>query len=87
MRPSGRVTAEGLPALILLEIVYDLRTRCGVRELACGVCRWTVRTRGRPHSVYVLGGALMLAVQVMRGPVSATQWWYAVADFLARFSG
>ena len=54
MRPSGRVTAEGLPALNLLEIVYDLRTR------------------GRPHSVYVLGGALMLAVQVMRGPVSAT---------------
>lgn len=56
-------------ALILLGIVYDLRTR------------------GRPHPVYVLGGALMLAVQLMRGPVSTTQWWYAVADFLARFSG
>ena len=56
-------------ALILLGIVYDLRTR------------------GRPHPVYVLGGALMLAVQVMRGPVSTTQSWYAVADFLARFSG
>ena len=55
-------------ALILLGIVYDLRTR------------------GRPHPAYVFGGALMLAVHVMRGPVSTTQWWYAVADFLARFS-
>lgn len=46
-----------------------------------------MRTRGRPHPAYLIGGALMLAVQVLRVPVSTTQWWYAVADFLARFSG
>jgi len=46
-----------------------------------------VRTRGRPHLTYVVGGALMLAVQVLREPVSRTHTWYAIADFLARFSG
>ncbi len=48
---------------------------------------YDMRTRGRPHPVYLFGGALMLAVQLVRIPVSTTPWWYAVADFLARFSG
>ena len=48
---------------------------------------YDMRTRGRPHPAYLIGGALMLAVQVLRGPVSTTSWWYAAADFLARFSG
>ena len=26
-------------------------------------------------------------VQLLRGPISTTQWWYGVADFLARFGG
>lgn len=46
-----------------------------------------MRTRGRPHPVYLIGGGLLLAVQVLRGPVSTTPWWYAVADCLVRFSG
>jgi hypothetical protein len=44
------------------------------------------RIRGRPHSAYVVGGVLLVAVQILRVPVSTTQWWYAFADFLARFS-
>jgi hypothetical protein len=48
---------------------------------------YDLRTRGRPHPAYVIGGAILLAVQVLRVPVSSTQWWYAVADYLARFSG
>lgn len=47
---------------------------------------YDIRTRRRPHPVYLIGGAIMVAVQVLRGPVSTTQWWYAVADFLVRFS-
>ena len=46
-----------------------------------------IRRRGRPHPVYLAGGAVMLAVQVLRLPISTTHWWYAVANFLARFSG
>jgi hypothetical protein len=45
------------------------------------------RTRGRPHVAYVVGGGVMLAVQFLRVPLSATDGWYSVADFLARFAG
>jgi hypothetical protein len=48
---------------------------------------YDVRTRGRVHPAYLIGGALLVAVQLLRGPASTTQWWYAIADFLARFSG
>ena len=43
--------------------------------------------RGRPHPANVIGGILIVSVQVLRGPASTTQGWYAIADFLARFSG
>ncbi|MEO5821582.1 MAG: hypothetical protein ABIT71_13865 [Vicinamibacteraceae bacterium] len=45
------------------------------------------RTRGRPHPTYLIGGGVVVLVQLLRGPVSATAWWYSVADFMARFSG
>ena len=46
-----------------------------------------IRTRGRPHPAYLIGGVVIVAMQLLRVPVSTTQWWYAIADFLARFSG
>jgi hypothetical protein len=45
------------------------------------------RTRGRPHPVYLIGGVAIVGVQLLRDPISTTPWWYAMADFLARFSG
>jgi hypothetical protein len=48
---------------------------------------YDVRTRGRPHLVYVIGGVIVVGVQFLRVPLSTTQSWYAIADFLARFTG
>jgi hypothetical protein len=45
------------------------------------------RTRGRIHPVYLIGGGTIVAVQFLRAPLSTTQWWYSIADFLAHFSG
>jgi hypothetical protein len=45
------------------------------------------RTRGRPHPAYLIGGASIVAVQVLRGPISTTQWWSGIVDSLARFGG
>jgi len=45
------------------------------------------RTRGRVHPTYLIGGGIIVAVQLLRAPVSTTQWWYAIADFLVHFSG
>ena len=44
------------------------------------------RTRGRPHVVYLVGGGLMIVVNLLRGPVSRTDGWHAIAETLARWS-
>jgi hypothetical protein len=46
-----------------------------------------MRTRGRPHPAYLIGGAIIVAVQVLRAPLSTTPLWYSIADFFARFGG
>jgi hypothetical protein len=45
------------------------------------------RRRGRVHPAYLIGGGIILAVQLLRAPLSTTRWWYAIADFLAGFNG
>lgn len=45
------------------------------------------RTRGRPHPAFVWGLGIVLAVQILRGPISRTESWHSFADFLARFAG
>jgi hypothetical protein len=45
------------------------------------------RTRGRPHPAYVVGGLILLAIQLLRVPVSTTHGWDSFADFVARFAG
>src|SRR3954468_19205175 len=50
--------------------------------IAAGVI-YDMRTRGRPHPTYLIGGAILLAVQVLRLPLSTTPWWFAIAGFLA----
>ena len=45
------------------------------------------RTRGRPHPVWLIGGAIMTAVIVLRGPIGETATWLALAEFLAHIAG
>lgn len=45
------------------------------------------RTRGRPHPVWLVGGAVMTAVVLVRGPLSGTSGWLAFADALAHVAG
>jgi hypothetical protein len=45
------------------------------------------RTRGRPHPTYVITGALMLALQIVRVPFSGTPAWRAVTDWLVALAG
>ena len=37
------------------------------------------RTRGRPHPVYVYGGAALVAVKLLNWPISATPAWHSFA--------
>lgn len=75
----------GLGPLRTVESVLAPALIADALVLAGMICDW--RTRGRPHPAYVIGGVIMVAVQIFRAPISRTQWWYAIADFFARFSG
>jgi len=45
------------------------------------------RTRGRPHPVYLIGGGVLLLLQLTRVPVSATPLWDSIAAGIARLGG
>ena len=37
------------------------------------------RTRGRPHPVYIYGGAALVAVKLLNWPISVTPAWHSFA--------
>ena len=45
------------------------------------------RTRGRPHRVDWIGGALLLANQLLAVPISATATWLAIASWVQSLAG
>ena len=45
------------------------------------------RTRGRPHPVYAVGGALLLADQLLAVPISGTATWMAIATWVQSLAG
>jgi hypothetical protein len=45
------------------------------------------RTRGRPHPVYWIGGALLLADQTLAIPLSATATWMSIATWVQSLAG
>lgn len=45
------------------------------------------RTRGRPHHVYVYGGLILLAAQILTVPIAATDSWMGIARFLEGLAG
>jgi hypothetical protein len=45
------------------------------------------RTRGRPHSVYVIGGAVLLVQQLLTVPFAATGTWMTIATAFEGLAG
>jgi hypothetical protein len=45
------------------------------------------RTRGRPYPVYFIAGSVILAVQILCVPLSATAAWMSVARFVESLAG
>jgi hypothetical protein len=78
LRP-GLVPPRSVAEVLMPTLLADALVLAGVV--------YDMRKRGRPHPVYLVGGGLMIAIHVLRIPVSTTAWWYAVADFLAGLSG
>lgn len=45
------------------------------------------RTRGRPHPVYLIGGAILVAQQILIVPISATPAWMSAARWVESLTG
>jgi hypothetical protein len=45
------------------------------------------RTRGRPHPVYLIGGAIMLVLHLTLVPVAESPAWQAVAAAIGHIAG
>ncbi|HEX5006952.1 MAG TPA: hypothetical protein VFV70_07550 [Hyphomonadaceae bacterium] len=45
------------------------------------------RTRGKPHPVYLIGGAVVLAYQVTRPLIGGTEAWQSVAAWIGSWGG
>ena len=45
------------------------------------------RTRGRPHAVYVIGGGILLAQQILTVPFAATQTWINIVRAFEGLAG
>ena len=45
------------------------------------------RMRGKLHRAYLIGGATVVAVQVLRIPIAGSDAWIGAAAFLASLGG
>lgn len=64
-----------IPAALLVDLLI----------VAAAVHDW--RTRGRPHRVTVIGGAIIVATQLLRAPLSTTDAWMSLAGWVQRLGG
>lgn len=44
-------------------------------------------SRGRPHKIYVIGIITLVAMQLLRVPISNTSTWLSIADWFSALSG
>lgn len=81
LAPPGAAAAGPPPAFVSLPpaLVADLLIVIAM------VYDW--RTRGRPHAVYVVGGAALLAQQVLTVPFAATATWMSIATAFEHLAG
>jgi len=79
----GRRPGLGPPPPLAIGIVPSLLLE--VLIVAGIVYDW--RRRGKPHPAWLVGGAIMAAVILLRGTIGGTAAWLAIANALAHIAG
>lgn len=74
--PPGPIQAPPVIVTVPPALVADL--------LVVAAIAYDWKRRGRPHPVWIVGGALLLVLQVTRPLVAATPEWEAMAAMLGR---
>jgi hypothetical protein len=81
--PDAPLPGQGPPPPIVT--TYTAAVIVDLLLLAAIAFDW--KTRGRPHPVYLIGGAALLLVQFSRGPLSETPAWQAIIAWLLALVG
>lgn len=76
---------EGVVALRLPSVAVSIPAGLVADLLIVAAMVHDWRTRGRVHAAYWVGLAVVVAVQVLRVPLAATSFWYAVTDWFLSF--
>lgn len=74
--PPGPIQAPPVIVTVPPALVADL--------LILAAIAYDWKSRGRPHPVWIVGGVLLVAMQVTRPLIAATPQWEAAAAMLAR---
>jgi hypothetical protein len=84
VRPEGMsAPGQGMPPSVAFALVPS--SLANVLLAVAIVADW--RRRGRPHPAYLAAGAFIVAIQLVRIPVSGTSAWHAVTTWLLRLNG
>lgn len=81
--PDSPAPGQGRPPP--LEVTYPAAILVDLLLLAAIIYDW--RTRGRPHPVYLIGGAALLLMQFSHTFVADSGAWNATLDALLRLAG
>jgi len=68
-------------------VVFTVPAALVTDRLLVAAMTYDWRTRGRPHPVYIAGGALVLAKQLLIVPMSLTPQWIAAVQQFERLRG
>jgi hypothetical protein len=80
---TGAIPATGAPPAV--SQIFAASLIADLMLLAAIAFDW--RTRGRPHQVYLIGGAALIVFQATRTMVSETAAWQAIASWIAGLAG
>ncbi len=83
LAPDSPAPGQGPPPPI--EITFPAAVMVDVLLVAAIIYDW--RARGRPHPVYLIGGAALVLVQFSRSALAGTDAWSVTLDALARLAG
>lgn len=85
--PNAPPYPPGLPQITPPPVAMTVGPALVADLLLIAAIAYDWRTRGRPHPVYLIGGAVLLLIQLTAVPVSESAAWQATAAAIGRIAG
>jgi len=85
--PNAPPLPAGLPAVSAPPVFVAITPSLLGDILLVIAMTYDWRTRGRPHPVYLIGGAILLLIQVTAVPVANSEIWQKIAAAIGHLAG